>query len=169
MTSRESIRMASEFFEVPFNWGFLKRLEYLQDLSDQVSDRIAGLIGLRTECRGAETILCDREIDIWLRAFSRVQSIIKDLKYPNRKQNGNGVTDQMIEAARSHDITELLEEQPRRGMIHCINPEHEDEHPSASIKNNRIHCFVCNESWDPIAYIMKTQNTDFIRAVKFLN
>jgi len=166
--SREAIHQIAELFGVPFGWGFMRRLAYLEETSAMICDRVESLLKLRTECRaGTETILCDQQIDFWLKAFQKFQWKIKDLKYPNRKRP-EGITDAMIEQAKQYPIGDLIDSGSHRGkMVNC--PFHEDKHPSASIKNNRVHCFSCNKTWDAISFIMETRKTDFVGAVKFLN
>jgi hypothetical protein len=56
------------------------------------------------------------------------------------------------------------------GKVHC--PFHDDKNPSASIKDDRLHCFVCNESWDildisgKLNSYSKSQFPENIKAVK---
>lgn len=45
---------------------------------------------------------------------------------------------------------------------------HADRHPSASIKNGRIRCFACNESWNAIDLVMKAHQVNFVDALKHL-
>lgn len=58
----------------------------------------------------------------------------------------------------------------RTGFISC--PFHgEDKNPSAKVysKQEKIHCFVCNKSWDVIAFVKQMENCDFQKAINFLD
>lgn len=47
----------------------------------------------------------------------------------------------------------------------CSCPWHDDEHPSAYIKNNRFHCPVCGISYDMIDFVGHLFDLDFRGAV----
>ncbi len=51
-------------------------------------------------------------------------------------------------------------------MTHC--PFHEDHNPSMALYGNRVHCFVCNRSWDAIDSVMERQGLKFREAVRHL-
>jgi hypothetical protein len=55
----------------------------------------------------------------------------------------------------------------RRGKVYCC-PFHMDKTPSASIHNGRFHCFVCQLSLGPIAFVERAQRTTFKDALAFL-
>ena len=81
-------------------------------------------------------------------------------------RNPNGkIGDEDIEKARQYPIQSILGIK-RKGNISC--PFHNDKHPSASIKNNKLHCFTCNQTWDTIDIIQKKEGLGFIEAVKYL-
>jgi hypothetical protein len=76
-----------------------------------------------------------------------------------------------IEAARNVDILSVLPhgEINRSGFTVCFL--HEDKKPSLKYyqKSNKVHCFVCNKSFDTIDVVMYLHGCDFIYAVKILN
>jgi len=78
----------------------------------------------------------------------------------------NGITSEQIEAARAFPIEDLLEN-IHRNRVRC--PFHDDTNPSASIKNNKVHCFVCNKTWNPIDLVMQRDGLSFINAVRRLS
>lgn len=65
---------------------------------------------------------------------------------------------------------ELSTRKPHKGVC----PFHDDKDPSLMLMTSKktghhyLKCFVCNEAWDAIGYIMKRENTDFISAVKIV-
>jgi hypothetical protein len=74
-----------------------------------------------------------------------------------------------IKARAEADFLSLFEEHGgrRRGKaLHC--PFHEDRNPSASIHKGRFHCFGCNLSLDPFAFVARAQGTDFHGALAYL-
>jgi|TARA_B100000315_G_C14450967_1_gene529090 hypothetical protein len=80
--------------------------------------------------------------------------------------NNSGVTSEMREEARVYPIAELLPHPVKRNMTNCFN--HEDKHPSMGIKNNMVHCFVCDKTWDTIAVVMEVKGLSFTEAVRYL-
>lgn len=72
-----------------------------------------------------------------------------------------------IEKAKSVPITSIYEFKGRGNQVSC--PFHKDEHPSASIKYNRLICFQCGEKLDGIALFMKLNKVSFHDAVKILS
>lgn len=75
------------------------------------------------------------------------------------------ITDDMIRRAREYPFENLMEFN-RNHMAKC--PFHEDSDPSMSLKNNRVRCFSCDESWDTIGYLMEKDGMTFVEAVRRL-
>lgn len=48
-------------------------------------------------------------------------------------------------------------------------PFHDDKHPSASVKNGRFHCYVCNLHLDIFDFVMKVTGCSFQDAISALN
>lgn len=46
---------------------------------------------------------------------------------------------------------------------------HDDRHPSASIKNGRFHCYVCDLHLDVFDFVMAADGCDFKGAMEHLN
>ena len=76
------------------------------------------------------------------------------------------ITDNDIENAKSYPFSQLIE--TKRGFCKC--PFHNEDTPSFYInkKKNYGKCFGCGWCGDTIAFIMATENIDFIKAVKRL-
>src|SRR5690606_8354676 len=55
----------------------------------------------------------------------------------------------------------------RRGRFQCLNPDHDDSHPSASIhpRDNYVHCFACGWSGDVIRLVEAVEACGFRAAV----
>jgi len=54
-----------------------------------------------------------------------------------------------------------------RGQACC--PFHDDKNPSASVKNGRFHCFVCNLHLDIFDFVQQITGCDFKTAKETLN
>lgn len=75
-----------------------------------------------------------------------------------------GVTDAMVARAKEFPIEEMYDGRLRKGCGLC--PFHQEKTPSFNIKNNKFTCFGCGEHGDAIDFYMKTNNCNFIQAVK---
>lgn len=54
--------------------------------------------------------------------------------------------------------------------FHCVNPTHEDNHPSMSInlKNMTCHCFSCGATYNVLDLVKLNTNLKYMDALKFL-
>jgi len=73
-------------------------------------------------------------------------------------------------------LLDYLKEQPyfktnREGFFTCINPEHQDQHPSMSYdaKRNIIHCFACGKTYNLIDLVMLDRKLSYKDAIAWLN
>jgi len=68
------------------------------------------------------------------------------------------------------NIVDLLQrlgvKQDVKGKYHC--PFHDDQRASASVKNNYLHCFVCNETWRPVELVRDILRVSWNEAVEWL-
>ncbi len=51
----------------------------------------------------------------------------------------------------------------------CKCPVHHGEHLSASVYNNKLHCFKCNQSWDAVALVAELDKLSPVDAAKQIN
>jgi hypothetical protein len=72
-----------------------------------------------------------------------------------------------VEQARNVDIKKVYDFKFKGKNVSC--PFHQDLHPSASIKYNRLICFQCGAKMDSIALFQKLNNVGFKEAVEYLN
>lgn len=72
------------------------------------------------------------------------------------------ITEEMIERARQYPLEKLIEIN-RQKFTKCF--KHDDKTPSAYCKNNFIHCFVCQKTWDTIAVLVERDGIGFREAV----
>jgi len=102
----------------------------------------------------------------WL--SKKIKKIKWALNSENFRKKGGEITDEMIQRAREYPFEELIEFNRAKKAL-CVF--HREKHPSLSLnmKTNRIKCFGCGINFDPIEYVMKTQNLSFIEVVKYLN
>lgn len=98
------------------------------------------------------------------KAITKIQREIIALK---RLNNGNGITDDMIERAREYPFEDLL---PALIRGRCKCPIHEGENTmSFSVKNNQGHCFSCHWHGDTIRFLQDTEGLTFQQAVRRLS
>jgi hypothetical protein len=160
--TRMEITETAKTFEVLLPWAIQRRLTFLDTELRQQGDEIERLISLQGRyCQEVEKILLKGLIDERFKEYHSIEFEINGLKYD--KPSKTGITDAMIQAAKEHPFEDLLETQQKKGNIHC--PFHEDKHPSASIKNNKLHCFSCGRTWSPIDFIMEKEGLGFKEAV----
>ena len=72
-----------------------------------------------------------------------------------------------VEKARNTPITEIYEFKFKGKNVAC--PWHDDSHPSASIKYNKLVCFQCGYKGDAIKFFMDLNKVSFHDAVKTLS
>ena len=91
---------------------------------------------------------------------------LDNLKHPEKKPKGSGVTELEVGRAKQYPIPNLIE--VRRGTATCL--WHDDRHPSMKLydKQNRVHCFACGHSGDSIDVYMALNGCDFRTAVRAL-
>lgn len=85
----------------------------------------------------------------------------KALTYYRRATNKTRITDDMIENAKSYDITQLVE--TKRGMAIC--PFHGDTNPSMNVRKNFYFCHTCQATGDTIKFLMERDGMTFKEAV----
>ena len=82
----------------------------------------------------------------------------------NRKQAIKELRSHIVEYLRDeHEVMDV--ERPFR----CLNPEHEDKHPSMSFdkKRQKVHCFACGVTYDIIDLIKIDHKLDDKEAFKY--
>lgn len=103
-----------------------------------------------------------------LQRKKRLEHLLRIDEYKRKPPDAREITDVDIAKAKQVKIVSLLTEKPSvTGFIRC--PFHGERTASCRIfKDNRFHCFGCGEDGDAIDYVMKTENLDFLKAVRFL-
>jgi len=96
------------------------------------------------------------------RAVKHIQTIRQIYK---KIKSGKEFLD--IEQARNVDIKKVYDFKFKGKNVSC--PLHQDDHPSASIKFNRLICFSCGAKFDSIGLFQKLNNSTFKEAVEYLN
>ena len=153
--------------EVDQQWAFDRRREYLSaQMADLVVDwwyERAYLSDYVQRGRLMETILTQEQMTGIIKQIVKYQN---ELWYRRKAMEGQeiGVTSDEVRRAKEHPFEELLP--VVRGKVAC--PFHDDTHPSASVKNNKLHCFVCNKTWDAIDFWMELNGRSFAEAVRSL-
>lgn len=100
---------------------------------------------------------------------ARIEKLKRQIRDILAEALGHSIKDRiskdMIERAREHPITGLIESS-HRGNVLCI--AHDEKHPSMSLKGNRARCFSCGYYGDSIDVYMKLHGSGFIAAVRAL-
>ncbi len=154
--------------EVDPQWALERRKEFFQDLmADLVVDwwyERTLLSDYMARDRMMEAILTQVEMQ---QIVKKIIKLMNELYYRRLSMSGQqvGVTDDEIRRAREYPFEELLP-MVKRGSYYC--PFHEDHHPSASVKDNKLHCFVCNKTWSTIDFWMEKNGRTFTEAVRSL-
>ena len=95
---------------------------------------------------------------------AQVEQELRSMKKVTQPQTG--ITDEDIDRARNHPITNLIEFKHGKASAFC----HEDKQPSLyhATRTNRANCPVCDKSFDSIGVLMYRDNYMFQSAVKAL-
>ncbi len=91
--------------------------------------------------------------------INKIRRLYKNIK--------NNPEDLSVEKARAIPISSIYDFKFKGKNVSC--PYHEDSHPSASIKYNRLVCFSCGVKHDGIALMMNLNKFNFKQAVEYLN
>ena len=162
---REKIEETANIFGVDPQWAINVRLRFLRGEIKYLSGRLGEL---------GRMVLS--ELD-WVH-LQLLGGVIKDVEkkqyglkcqvnyLKNNTQPTSGISGHHIEQARNYPIEDLLGIELGRRIL-C--PFHDDHHPSASVKNNKLRCFTCNKTWNSIDYLMEHDGLSFIDAVKRLS
>lgn len=76
-----------------------------------------------------------------------------------------------FEEARNVNIYQLLERlniKCANNLCRCVNPAHEDRHPSMHIKNNRFKCFSCGVGGSTIDLVRYALGVNEVEAVNYI-
>ena len=148
-------------------WVFERRKEYLKGL---MTDLIVDWWYERqlhseyvAEGKMLEDIITQEKMRSIIKQIVKYQN---EIYYRRKSMSGEqlGVTADEIRQAKEHPFEELLP--VVRGKVSC--PFHDDKTPSASVKNNKLHCFVCNRTWDTIDFWMELNGRSFSESVRSL-
>ena len=88
---------------------------------------------------------------------------------------GGGIKINRFEQARNFNIYNLLNNlgieykaKNNTTFYRCVNPMHEDRHPSMSVRNNRFKCFACGVGGSTIDLVKYVLNLNDIEAVNYI-
>lgn len=90
---------------------------------------------------------------------------------PKKRVSKYVFKEENVEALREElQITEVLSwygyEPSKNRFYKCPDPNHPDKNPSASVKNNRCHCFSCGRTFDALAVVMENEPCSFVEALE---
>ena len=158
-----SILEAASLFEIPIGQARFARKRCLETCLQGVGREIMYQLGARGGARNdVETELYNRRVASLIREKMKLERELRGLFRTKAHGPKTGVTKEAIERAREYPVEQLLETSGKK-IVRC--PFHDDTHPSASIKWNRLHCFVCDKSWGPIDLLMEKEGLSFVEAV----
>lgn len=149
--------------EVDISWAIERKKTYTRQVLNGLNAEVDKDVAFISECKSAlDRTLTIQRIDRQKKEIDGMQKYLSYLDNPNTGE----ISDYDIGQAKMYPIEKLLPNPIKNNMTRC--PFHEDKNPSMSIKNNKVRCFACNQTWDTIAVVMELQGINFVNAVKFL-
>lgn len=102
----------------------------------------------------------------WIESAQDLRAVADYATRFKRKPKGNEITDEMIQAAKQYPIEQLFEFRMGKTLSFC----HTDKVPSLSWheKANRVTCFPCAKSFNPIDVLIQRDGMNFYDAVRAL-
>lgn len=87
---------------------------------------------------------------------------------PVQRTNSKLVSQADIQHALNYPIERFFPGWNGRSRVRC--PFHNDKNPDMRIRteDNKVRCFVCNRTWDSVAFIQELEGLEFIPAVRRL-
>jgi hypothetical protein len=104
---------------------------------------------------------------VWAReALDEVLYLLSHAAYTQveNPDNRTTTTPEMIDSALAYPIENLIHVVNGKALAFC----HNDTHPSLSLKDNKLMCFVCNKRFNPIDVIMHFNDIGYYDAVRYL-
>ncbi|MDD3295571.1 MAG: CHC2 zinc finger domain-containing protein [Geobacteraceae bacterium] len=158
----ETIRRNAALFGIPMKTAVRMRLRFLKSRMVELQEEIAeySVPGRQDD---VWAIYCVRDSQRELNPLEfEAKTLIRFLRHGASEKTS--LPKAMIAPAREYPFGKLL--QFKGKMTHC--PFHDDRNPSMALYGNRVHCFVCNRSWDAIDFVMERQGLKFREAVRHL-
>lgn len=99
-------------------------------------------------------------------AIEEMEYLLDNMYYIPLEVDSNGVTDEMIDAARNHPITNLIDFSRGNAVAFC----HEDKRPSMfhAKRIGKAACPVCNKYFNAVDVLIERDGYSFIDAVRAL-
>ena len=155
-------------------WIKERKLEYLIGEKSKIDNKIIEIEKEYHEGIQRDNTYADRELILELSNYKRLikkneglDKRIYWLKYKSEIDK-NKITPEDIDRAEQYPIQNLIEVNSA-GFAKCVNPSHQDEHPSMFCKNNFAYCFSCNWAGNVIKIAQIIWGTDFVETIKRLN
>lgn len=109
---------------------------------------------------------CFMAVDPRTAAINAIDKFLNFTKQTDGMTDNGNITQADIERAKLVPIESLFSFKRKGKKVFC--PFHDDRHPSASIKDNKLRCFVCNTTLDTIELTRKLHGLSFVEAVRRL-
>ncbi len=110
------------------------------------------------------TCFAKRQIEKSRKEIVKIEKIIERISMEETPEGW--ITDEMIEIARNYPVDSLVTF--KKGRCEAFCHKSNSSSMSHNKKVNKVHCFVCSESFGPIDIRMKRDGYSFIDAVKSL-
>lgn len=163
MIIMSSLKVAQEM-EVPRTFAVNARQRYITQRFDEIDNELSDMLPWleRMDVNAAFLSKPFMRLMVEKSRLSRELSYMKTIM--DRKQT---ITDEMIETARNHPVTNLVEFRRGKATAWC----HDDKNPSLFFgsRTNRAVCPVCDRKFGPIDVLMTRDGMTFVEAVKFLS
>lgn len=163
----ETIRDRAIEFKVPYSWALRKKRKHITSLLGLYRQRINENKKLLRSTSGLGAELVRSGIDAWERMFNIEKSYLEYLAMPEKFRE-KGITDGMIEVARSRLVADFLEHYAGKGNIKCLFDGHDDKRASMQVFEDGLFCHGCGGKMDVIDLVMMERGMDFKGAVRYL-
>ncbi len=160
-----------ETFGVTPEWARQRRIDYLIERCAEYKTRIdMARVQWEADIK-AGTPLLERLTYWYLADVPNLEKKLcgywKRLRRTLCGEDEGGLGDEMIQQAREANINTFIDVN-KRGFARCVNPEHEDRHPSMHVRNGFAYCFSCGWKGDVIDVVMTKYGITFSEAVKMI-
>jgi hypothetical protein len=154
--------------EVDPQWQMEARKEYLKNLMAELVVQWWHERDLHSDYVARGRMIEDMmTLEAMRNILKKIVQHQREIYYGRKAMNGEqvGVSSDEIRQAKEYPFENLHEF--TRGMAFC--PFHDNvKTPAMSLKNNKVHCFVCDITVDTIDFVMKKDGLSFAQAVRKL-
>lgn len=163
--TRTDIFNKAEEFGMDRTQALKFRLSYVRE---KISDNKKFLEELENDVKGSTGLtkaFLEQSIQTTKNQIVKLQKQHSRLVTPS--SSIQGITDDDVQAAREHPVENLMDF-GRSGRCRAFCHKSNTESMAHNKRDNKVMCFVCNKSFNPIDVLVERDGYEFIEAVKEL-